>query len=108
MIRIRVNCCFILIIQDMKLGMREEGGCPFVHFDDTNLLALLSDEIRDDSDIMNKIFEQRMLKNPIQACYTYQAACARKYRLPVSLSKFQSPVEYYKSMKLCFNTTLEW
>lgn len=92
----------------MTLGMREEGGCPFVHFDDTNLLALLSKKIGDDSDTMKKILEQRTLKNPVQACRVYQVACARKYRLQISPDNFKSPVEYYKCMKVCFNDDLDW
>lgn len=92
----------------MQLGIREEGGCPFVHFDDTNLSASLSKEIREDPIIVNKIREQRTLKNSMQACYIYQAACARQNGLQIPSEKFKSPKEYYQGMKVCCDTTLKW
>lgn len=92
----------------MSLGMREEGGCPFVHFDEANLVESLSSEVTQKNEIINEIFRLKAANNPCGACNVYRAAYVKVLNLGVSLEGFNSPLTYYRSLKLSSNPSLDW
>lgn len=92
----------------MSLGMREEGGCPFVHFDDVNLMASLSGEVTQKTDTVKEIFQLRAVNKPCEACNVYRAAYTKIIQKDEPLDKFSSPLTYYRSLKPCSDPSLEW
>lgn len=92
----------------MSLGMREEGGCPFVHFDDVNLMASLSGEVIQKTDIISEIFRFKAVNKPCEACNVYRAAYTKIIQKDEPLDKFSSPLMYYRSLKLCSDHSLDW
>lgn len=96
----------------MQLGMRDEGGCPFVHFDDVNLLQTLADTVIKNTDVIKEIISLRNAKKPNEACNLYMAALVASRKGNESDSniviEYESPLEYYCNIKTLLCKSLSW
>ena len=95
----------------MKIGMRDDGGCPFVHFDRSDLLSTLSDTVKQSKKAVDEIFEAKDSQKPCDACSVHLAlslgltldSCNTNENL-----YFQSPTVYYFCKKRFATSSLEW
>lgn len=91
----------------MILSPRQEGGCPFKHFDNENLLALVSNHMdKNSNDNIDNILIYRK-ENPSYACKVFLEICNKKLiKNPISMEcsnssntsdciKFNNPVQYF-------------
>lgn len=91
--------------------MRDEGGCPFVHFDDVNLMSTLSCAVKQNEDALAKIIQLRNEKKPCEACALHMAVLLPIGDNDKKRSKeicYESPVDYYFGAKSCVEESLNW
>lgn len=99
--KVERSCKSCKHIQTMQMGMRDEGGCPFVHFDDSNLLSSLHDSVKQDRSVVDEINELRNSGLPSEACslhmrFSSRSACQVGGKCELKEKPpFESPVGYY-------------
>lgn len=95
----------------MQLGMRDEGGCPFVHFDDINLVSTLSAKVKQNESVVAKIIELRNEKKPCEACALHMITSLQSDGVEKISEeiRYESPVQYYIEKKSrCCDESLMW
>lgn len=96
----------------MQLGMRDEGGCPFVHFDDSSLLETMADTVIENSDTVKRILTSRAAGKPSEACRLHMAATVEARNSDKRASdiviEYESPLEYYFNCKTFVCESFSW
>nr|XP_023030322.1 probable DNA primase large subunit [Leptinotarsa decemlineata] len=95
-------------IQNKNLGPVEEGGCPFRHFDDSNLRKVLKSLLPSNPDEVEVMIHKRN-EEPSLSCKLFSDAVLRKITGKVVERNvtIESPVHYYFSMKKQLELTVE-
>ena len=88
--------------------MRDEGGCPFVHFDHEAMLSTLSPIVASNDESISKISALQLRNQPMEACSSHMCSLIESSKQTEDIVKFRSPVEYYFNMKKCLNKSLQW
>lgn len=90
-----------LIFQEKSVGPIDEGGCPFTHFDDTNLRNLLTSVLPENNECIEVIIHQRT-KNPKKSCKLLQETIVKNVigtESNINDTEFENPVQYYYLLK---------
>ncbi|CAG9765543.1 unnamed protein product [Ceutorhynchus assimilis] len=84
-------------IEDIKLAVNEEGGCPFAHDDDHNLKKILKKCLPNNPEDIEVIIHERKLsaQKGCQAYFYANMLKRYKYRVPDDEINFQNPAEFY-------------
>lgn len=98
--------------QTMQIGMRDEGGCPFVHFDNSNFLATLRDTVKQNKSVVDEITDLKNSGKPCEACALHMKVSSGfapdDCRVSGENVPFESPVTYYFCTKSYANKSLDW
>ncbi|PSN34885.1 hypothetical protein C0J52_16733 [Blattella germanica] len=94
----RVASC--AAIQNTHLTPTADGGCPFQHFDTSNMINLLSTQAKGDEAILNEIIRLKENGKPLEACHFYNSLQQNSSERNCKCSgKFSNPLQYYLQLK---------